>query len=331
MANNPLLEKVVSCDAVLAPDVTMMQSNVTVLYSFLLLVNESNYEQYKQKYAATVPGYFSGNYDSFNEARRQLSVREELSFQIYEAKSILQTVIGDAKVAAWLECMTSQAWGLFAYVHDANDDGCTLLVKWVPPPGLDGLRDTTIALENGSAKQNSFAPSGDFSGEAEIIISRAQALSWVRGTVSGLAGTNGNYAARFFLPHVPQPIAVDASDSRRLSGQKTEYLIPSEPLPQPVTFNVSVRTEARGEYFTQGARFIQQYIWVPGMNPMDSGEVVGWDEGQLMHLDKAFSLSVPSGQQIKVKVQNDSKGAKGRYHRLLARGLSDVEMSKSNF
>lgn len=304
-------EEVSKCDAVLVPDITLIQSNLTVLASFLRIVDETNFQQYKQQYSASFPDYFSGDYQQFDEARRHYYQKESLNIELYEAKSVLQSVVSNEKVNAWLQCITSTNYGLFTYVNDVTEDGATLKVQWVPPAGLAKLTKPKLALDQATAKPNNFDGAKEFVGSAEIILRRSAKGDWVRGTASGFAGDGGAYSARFFIAQTPKPqtITVDESGSPSMLFE-TRYMIPKSPLPKDVEFTVESNTTQTGEFFTQCCRFIQQYTWVGGTLTYDSGEVGDFGEHQVKTLSHSQKVTVKAGTQIEIRVRNNGKGAK---------------------
>lgn len=304
------------CDAVLVPDVTVIQENLTVKVAFFLLINEENYSTYKQQYGATFPEYFQGDYSGFEEKRSKLMREESLEMEVYEAKSVLQTVVGPEKVNAWLQCVTQAYYGIFAYLNDANDEGVTVKVVWVPPPGLGALQKPQLVLDQGTSMPNNFENAKEFVGSAEIIVRRSVKDDWVRGTVNGIAGANGSYSARFYLPPVAKPHTVVIDDKPNPSMQlETRFVIPSSPQPKDIEFTLQAQTQVTGEYFTQAPRHIQQYVWLAdstsGPAAYDSGEVGGFGEGEVKTLTSPeLKLQVKAGSQRIVRVRNSHKGAR---------------------
>jgi hypothetical protein len=93
---------------------------------------------------------------------------------------------------------------------------------------------------------------------------------------------------------------------------ETSFLVPKTVVPKDVSLDMIIRTSVTGEYFTQGGRFIQQYVWLAGSNvpTVDSGEQGGFGEGEVKTLEYPVTVAVPAGKQVRVRVRNNHKGAK---------------------
>jgi hypothetical protein len=302
------------CDSVLIPDVVVIQKNLTILAAFLRIIEQSNYDQYKQQYSAIFPEYFSGDYNSFNESKKQFYEKVKLDFQYQEAVSVLQTVVSTDKVAAWLQCMANNSFGLFSFLHDADERGATLTVKWSPPAGLDALRNCSIVLDGGNiVTPNSFVANDNFEGTAELLLMRSTSGERISGVVAGIAGTNGSYQRAFYLPATPKPYTMSIDETLPSSMLfETSFMVPKSIIPVPITLTVKITTSATGEYFTQADRFIQQYVWVDNKLKNDSGEREdNFPEGQVKSLEHVETVTVPAGKQVEIRVRNNSKGARG--------------------
>lgn len=62
-----------ACENLLQFDVTSITSDYASRFAALRVVNQENYEQMKQKLAASIPGYFDGDYQSFSQKRSRLN------------------------------------------------------------------------------------------------------------------------------------------------------------------------------------------------------------------------------------------------------------------
>jgi len=297
------------CDAALAPDISVLHTNDSVFLSLLQVIDESNYEKFQEKYSADVPQYFSGDYGKFKEARNNYYKSTNLKLNIFQSRNVLQANIPEGRAKIWLECVTNNGSGIFVYVHDVDNAGATLKVKWVPPAGLGNLRSTAISIDNGTFLPNGFTNSQSFVGEADIILRRSTPGGSVRGAISGTSGNSGSYSKDFYIPSTPKPYKVIVNDSDSSLQFDNFFLVPRTPLPKDVTFTLQSLTTQTGEHFTQCCRFIQQYVWVNDVLKYDSSEVA-FAEGETKTLTHQETITVPAGKQVTVKIRNNGKGAK---------------------
>ena len=298
-----------TCDAVLAPDVTIVKTNDSIFYSLLQVIDESNYEKFREKYSADFPGYFSGDYGKFKEARSNFYQSTDLKLNVNQSRNILQSSIPEVRAKSWLECVTNSGAGIFLYVHDADETGATLKIKWAPPPGLGNLRNPTLSIQQGTYLPNQFSGSQAFVGEADVILHRSEKGGAVRGVASGIAGNNGSYSREFYIPASPKLYKISVKDSESASEFDSYFTVPRTPLPKDVALTIESSTTQTGEHFTQCCRFIQQYVWVDDA-PKYSTPEIPFDEGEVKTLKHSMQVTVPAGKQIKVRVRNNGKGAK---------------------
>jgi hypothetical protein len=109
------------CEKLIQFNTTAINRDFATQFSVLKFVNQDNYELLKQKYEASIPGYFSGSYDDFKQKRNQLtqlfiaagftSLQESyyhhgLSPEGAKAYSECVAKTTNEPIAAWIEAIT---------------------------------------------------------------------------------------------------------------------------------------------------------------------------------------------------------------------------------
>lgn len=110
-----------SCEAALQFDTVSLQQNYLAKLAVLNVVNQSNYEETKQNFGATVPGYFGGSFEDFAKKRsdfqQSLSIDQTVQFD----SNYVQRVLSPAGAKAFSECVASQSGAdLVAYVSSGQ-------------------------------------------------------------------------------------------------------------------------------------------------------------------------------------------------------------------
>ncbi|MEG2029707.1 MAG: hypothetical protein RR376_03555 [Janthinobacterium sp.] len=57
------------CEKLIQFDTTIIQNDITSRYSLFSYINRDNYEEMKKSYSASIPEYFTGDYDEFKQKR----------------------------------------------------------------------------------------------------------------------------------------------------------------------------------------------------------------------------------------------------------------------
>lgn len=198
----------VSCGDVLgAKTVNIKMLSRQAQLAWMRLVNQSNYESFKQAGSASVPGYFDGDYNSFNEKRNKLFEKETYQSSEFEAQQELSIEVPPDVISAWQTCMVANSTGLFVYAKNVDEDGATLSVNWKPSPGLSELQGVSVAL-HGAAKGDLQKQKKIDIGERFFSILRENKNQVVRGTISGKPGTYGVYSAEIYIPQKLKPPVV---------------------------------------------------------------------------------------------------------------------------
>lgn len=178
--------------------------------AWMKLVNSDNYEMAKNQAAADVPGYFSGDYDSFKEKRDKLLTKEAYSLDEFEASQELRIGLPKGSVSAWRDCVIANSSGLFSWVEDIDKDAATVGLAWQPAPGLTTLDKVDPDLIGAKKDSKIFSLKNLPKGEKYFIVQRDKKNGVIRGAISGIAGVDGNYSTKIYIPPIvevkPPPV-----------------------------------------------------------------------------------------------------------------------------
>lgn len=110
-----------SCEAALQFDNVSLQQNYLAKLALLNVVNQSNYEETKRNFAASVPGYFGGSFDDFakkrNDFQQSLSIDQTVQFD----SNYVQRVLSPAGAKAFSDCMAAKSRApLVAYISSGQ-------------------------------------------------------------------------------------------------------------------------------------------------------------------------------------------------------------------
>lgn len=110
-----------SCEAALQFDTVSVQQNYLAKLAVLNVVTQSNYEETKQNFGATVPGYFGGSFEDFakkrSEFQQSLSIDQTVQFD----SNYVQRVLSPAGAKAFSECVAIQTGApLVAYISSGQ-------------------------------------------------------------------------------------------------------------------------------------------------------------------------------------------------------------------
>src|SRR5262249_1006337 len=110
------------CALLLAPRVTKINSDKFTKLSFLNIVDERNYEQFKQNAAETVPDYFSGSYDEFREKRDSTFKLEKFDMTVAESMAYLRIDLSPEQINGFNSCVRLNSIGLSYYEDHVSED-----------------------------------------------------------------------------------------------------------------------------------------------------------------------------------------------------------------
>jgi hypothetical protein len=215
--------RLAACEPALAVrDIKWSESSRQTRLAWLRIINEVNYEQFKQSAKASVPGYFDGDYRSFNEKRRSNFSKEKYQSDDFQAQQELAIVAPREAVAAWAECVKANSNDLFVYSRDVDARGATIAVNWRPPPGLQQLTNVRFRV-NGIKRTHDITSARIIPvGENFFAVERLRLNEPIRGTISGMAGGRGVYSGPIYIPAVmppdPPPIPVSPPPQPKAAG-----------------------------------------------------------------------------------------------------------------
>lgn len=136
-----------ACDAVLlTQSLKVVKSDSTLSLSWLKLIDKENYSEVKKKAGASIPEYFDGNYEDFDNKRSKEFSKEQFNLTSEQARLHVHQIRGNDKAKeAWLACML-KGEGLKIAIEAVSDkmDEVIVVLKWSPYPGMQELRDIKV-------------------------------------------------------------------------------------------------------------------------------------------------------------------------------------------
>jgi hypothetical protein len=192
------------CGGVLVSKTVDLKTKTTrAQLAWMRLIDESNYESARKEGSALIPGYFDGDFKSFDEKRKTHFQKENYTSSTFQASEELRIETPDAAIKAWVECVRLQTKnaGLTIYAKDVDKTGATVVVEWSPAAGLGSLERVKVDAQ-GIKEPSSLLDLNQLSadGEQSFIIERVAENAVVRGVVRGEAGAKGHYTADFYIP-----------------------------------------------------------------------------------------------------------------------------------
>jgi hypothetical protein len=104
----PAMAQTKDCSAVIQFDTTTLQTNYAAQLSVLNTVNQSNYDQKKRDLAASIPGYFGGNYSEFSERRSALQSSFSQTDNTTYSQNLYQRVVSPESARMYQTCMQGE-------------------------------------------------------------------------------------------------------------------------------------------------------------------------------------------------------------------------------
>jgi hypothetical protein len=206
-----------ACDGVLALKNTNVKTfSRRAQFAWLKLLSKDDFHSHEQEISAIVPGYFSGNLNTFDEERSKLFSQENYTSSVDEAATELSIEVPADVVSSWTLCAIANSKGLFASLKNVDKDGATLVVSWSPAPGLGPL-SKVIADIHGIQPSKPLDALTDLSiGDHPFVLDRASENKTIRGTITGVAGANGAYAIEIYIPGIQPPAPPPPLKTRQL-------------------------------------------------------------------------------------------------------------------
>jgi hypothetical protein len=145
-----------SCTPDLFKDYSKGTYNDAATLAMLDVVDQSNFETFKQNFGANitvpiqgVPVDFGGTWDSFRDTRSRVFAEHQYSSSSSKSLQWLNIYFSAAGGTAYDKCLDAyikSTAGVHVWAKDVSATGATLYVEWVTPPGL-GAGSVTIHAE----------------------------------------------------------------------------------------------------------------------------------------------------------------------------------------
>ena len=165
-ASHDLMDNMMDeCKDTLTFDTEVTKTDYLALQSMLSLVSAGNYTEAKQNWSATVPDYFTGDYDAFQRKRTQLMALFTTSnITVAPGEHFRRALSADAR-ANYAACVAAKSNLPIAAWVDSFDD-TTIVVKVA-----NMMVDTSVAIKVVGQPQPTEAP-------ANLGTNADQALEW---------------------------------------------------------------------------------------------------------------------------------------------------------
>lgn len=156
------------CKDTLTFDTEIIKSDYLALTSILSLVNLENYEEAKQKWSASIPDYFSGNFDSFSLQRSHLTTLfTEINFVSTTGEHFRRALSPSAE-KNYAECIASKSNDpIVAWVEKYDD-------KFINIATQNRMTDVKVLCRVVGGTQPVDAPTKLVTGASEIL-----AFPWI--------------------------------------------------------------------------------------------------------------------------------------------------------
>lgn len=195
-------------DILLARTYYAAESNLQASMAWLNIIDSKSYSQNQREASALIPGKFSGDYNSFNQARQAYFNKQNYNTSKQESESILNTYLPDQAIIAWSDCMQRNKEGLFFYLKDIDASTAIIEVVWKPGYSINKpLEDVEVSLSGGKSEALSNLEELPI-GTSSYIIQRNTANSPVRGTLNaslkrGIFKAATSESINFLVPPLP--------------------------------------------------------------------------------------------------------------------------------
>ena len=212
-----------NCDKELIPDVTIETDNEEIKYSFLQIIDQSNYEAARTKAAASgdieLGGLFkigdaAASYEQFSENRRELFEKKRITFNRTRASSVIRQIVTDEARRLFVECKRIQSGINLWFEREGQADDvnarttCTLTVRYASAPG--SRAEVKIQLTGGTfadSQRHSITVMLAHTAEQSFNIKRDSTTSYIKATANGggLADTTESVPAVLAPPRPKGP------------------------------------------------------------------------------------------------------------------------------
>ncbi|MFT4101315.1 MAG: hypothetical protein QM674_09820 [Burkholderiaceae bacterium] len=301
------------CDAVLlSRSTTILSERFEESLDWLNLVTEANYSSVKESAGAIIPGYLSGDYDNFKQARRELYNRTSYSRDTLASRSLVTSTVPDAALEVWVQCVRARNRGLVCYVKNVTDVGADIKISFQKPIGGTAITATDFRLNQGNLAEgaDNFSGKPGFEGEESIYVTRTTPTDPIRGAVAVYFGS-AVATDEFFIPgkieHAPPPAEKWANPTT--TGNKSILTLGPRSVPFEVT--ASVRYEVF--YETPGDPWFEIVFTVDEVEKFRERKWTRVENQDLNHIARDdIQIKVPAGKTVTLKATVNNLGSRNK-------------------
>lgn len=153
-----------SCENLIQFNVEALNRNKATMFAALKFVNQENYAQMKERYSATVPGYFDGDYENFKKERNKLTQLFIAAGYTSLQESYYRHSLSPEGAKAYAECVARTAQKpIAAWIEKVTDDFVAVGVRC----GLGGSVNVKYEVYGATPKN---APSILKAGGSEVLL-----------------------------------------------------------------------------------------------------------------------------------------------------------------
>ena len=160
-----------SCEAALQFDTVSVQQNYLGKLAVLNVVTQSNYEETKQNFGASVPGYFGGSFEDFAKKRSELQQSLSIDQTVQFDSNYVQRVLSPAGAKAFSDCVAIQTGApLVAYISSGQRSPVVAVTVRRYAPGNNKVKVSISAPDYITVNSGEFELS---SGSAKTVFLQA--------------------------------------------------------------------------------------------------------------------------------------------------------------
>jgi hypothetical protein len=199
----PPLIRAADCDSVLVQQIDRGQSNRSVDFDWLSLINNDNYEQAKHGGSASYYGdLFSAGYNDFNEKRSHLFQQQHLTLNVQDSRESFKSHLDPDQINAWILCQNNKS-EIANYFKNIDANGATLYLSWRVTDALGPLNITTVQVPGAGTDLNNLKI---LKGDDNFTLNRPSNGAAIRGKVTGTFGVSAeSRSVDIYLPPFAPP------------------------------------------------------------------------------------------------------------------------------
>ncbi len=142
----PTMAQSENCEAALQFDTVSLQQNYLAKLALLNVVTQSNYEEAKKNYSASVPGYFGGSFDDFAKKRSELTQSLSIDQTTQFDSTYVQRVLSPTGAEAFAKCIaTKNGYPLVAWIASGQRSPSVAITIRRNAPGNSKIRISVSA------------------------------------------------------------------------------------------------------------------------------------------------------------------------------------------